>query len=106
MTRLVERALTDVEYGVIVTAIDSAPTMMEAIVVAVKATMNALMSDVGKTWDTEQEIDPTQYAVPEDQWLSLLSAMQDRAEREGMNADTLVSIGLQWVNYGPSAVKT
>ena len=102
MSRVVERALTDVEYGVIVSSIDSAPTVVEALIDAVKGTFNALMSDVGKTFDGEERIDPKEWAIPEDQWKSLLGALQERAEREGDSHEEIVGLGLQWMNYGPS----
>jgi hypothetical protein len=101
LERRVARALTEVEYGVLVSAIDAAPSASEALVRAVKGTMNALMSDVGTSWDAEEKIDPTEWAIPSDQWQSLLKALQDKVEpTEG--ADGVVGIGLQWMNYGPS----
>jgi len=49
-----------------------------------------------------ETIDPTGYAIPEEQWTEISQMLQDTSHRDGLDR---VNAALDWMNIGPSGYK-
>lgn len=53
-----------------------------------------LLREEGTTWEEQDSINPTEYAIPEDQWKEIANAL---TKNYGIEA------ALTWMNVGPSS---
>lgn len=50
-----------------------------------------------------ESVDPTRFAIPQDQWTTIAQGLQDAQLRDGGTTVAAVNIALSWMNSGPSA---
>jgi hypothetical protein len=104
MERLVQRPLTDQEMEHVLHVIADASNPTEIVIGAIVSTFEALMG--AEAWDAAPDggIDPTQYAIPEDQVHVIGSAMLAQMDAvTDVPGFEHVNVLLDWMNTGPSS---
>jgi len=96
-TYTVARPLTDTEMEAIKT-----PALTGDVAAAIIATFDALLADIGSSWDLEVSIQPADYAIPEAQWLTICGWLTNSQPTDAIES---VNLGLTWMNIGPSSYK-
>lgn len=107
-TPTVRRALTHAEMTQIKEGIDTADTVINALVAALQTTFNALLSEHGLTWEdfsAERPLDGTKLQIPDHQWIEIANWLSDKSD-ENLDAVDRVNLALSWMNSGPSGYKT
>lgn len=64
------------------------------------AIIEAAWRDIEPKWDEMETVNPTEYAIPEEQWKAVCQRLIDLDDPSAINR---VNYGLTWVNVGPSA---
>lgn len=106
ITRKWQRPLTKAELDGLLTAINDAPTPLDALSAGLLGFFRlALPEATGQTWDEfmadeTATLTPWHYAIPEDQWGALATAISDRSRA----VDPLYAANamMDWMNKGPS----
>jgi hypothetical protein len=97
----VKRPLTDAEIDALLTVISSATSTADLLHVTVLVLYTMLLADEGKTladFSSNNQFDPTRYAIPTSQWTALSTVMTNRAAQWG----TAAELALQLVDSMPA----
>lgn len=95
-------SLSDSDMLGITEAIDNG-TRESLLVVAVKATWNAILAQEGKSWDEIDPLVPGDYAIPADQLTELSERFKKRAMALGISDIGVTNLMISYIaNYGPS----
>jgi hypothetical protein len=101
--RKVKRPLTEDEMSVVLASVQQAETLTGIVVEPMIAIFSALLLDIGQTWETCQMLDPRDFAIPEKQITTILTAVQARCKAMYPGPDPAISVMMEWVNRGPSS---
>jgi hypothetical protein len=96
------RPLTESELAAILSAIDAADSTRDVYAAVVAGVYDALLADTGRSTATlpdGENLDPSAFAIPSNQWQAIAQAAVSRAAQWGTGA----ALALQLVNVMPSA---
>lgn len=100
MTDQLQYVLSDVDMKHIAETIDTASSPVEAMVDTIVYVLDRGLRLRGSSWEAEEMVDPTEFAIPKTQWLQIGEWLVEKKE-EGDIAR--VNVLLDWMNRGPSA---
>lgn len=98
----VRRALTDAELAGIFDAITAATNTGDVLVATINGLYTTLLADLGHTLDTlgpDQRLNPTEFAIPTNQWKAIAAVATNRADEWG----TATSTSINLINAMPSS---
>lgn len=94
-----------VELFDIMEYIDSAQNGQDLVINMLIVTWNTILRHEGKSLSTVDSLNPTSYAIPEEQWHTINKAAMRRAKEIGLSEIGVSNVGLEFMNLGPSNYK-
>lgn len=99
-----QRPLTDEELASVLAGVKEAPVLFGSLEAAIVGVISLGLREVyGAEWEDMPSIDPTEFAIPEEQWKTICQALVERGLEMQPGGDARVHLAMDWMNIGPSA---
>lgn len=99
MRQLTKREMLDLEQKI--EAAKSGPDALEEAIVGFFEI--ALWELLGKSWKECDHVNPTDFAIPKEQWSQICQWLIEADQKDRANPDSRIGVTLQWMNIGPSS---